>query len=162
MSPAPISMDLRRRIVVAVESGSSIRQAAARYSVSISAAIKLMRRVRATGSPLKPAQIGGYRRPLLGAARGAPARSGGTPKSDITLGGDPGRVVPAGGCIAGPVPPFNQPSPPARPVAQKKSLRAAEQDRPDVAQERRRWRVWQRCWTRAASCSWTRRGPPPT
>lgn len=28
-------------------------------------------------------------------------------------------------------------------VAQKKSLRAAEQDRPDVASHRRRWRVWQ-------------------
>jgi transposase len=33
---------------------------------------------------------------------------------------------------------------PARLAAQKKSLRAAEQDRPDVATERRRWRVWQR------------------
>jgi transposase len=33
---------------------------------------------------------------------------------------------------------------PARFVAQKKSLRAAEQDRPDVARTRRRWRVWQR------------------
>ena len=32
----------------------------------------------------------------------------------------------------------------ARLVAQKKSLRAAEQDRPDVARERVRWRVWQR------------------
>jgi transposase len=28
--------------------------------------------------------------------------------------------------------------------AQKKSLRAAEQDRPDVSRHRRRWRVWQR------------------
>ena len=32
----------------------------------------------------------------------------------------------------------------ARLVAQKKSLRAAEQNRPDVARERVRWRVWQR------------------
>ena len=29
-------------------------------------------------------------------------------------------------------------------MAQKKSLRASEQDRPDVARHRRRWRVWQR------------------
>jgi hypothetical protein len=29
-------------------------------------------------------------------------------------------------------------------ATQRKSLRAAEQDRPDVATERRRWRVWQR------------------
>jgi hypothetical protein len=33
---------------------------------------------------------------------------------------------------------------PVRPAAQKKSLRAAEQDRPDVAAKRRRWRSWQR------------------
>jgi hypothetical protein len=32
----------------------------------------------------------------------------------------------------------------ARVVAQKNSLRAAKQDRPDVAAHRRRWRVWQR------------------
>ena len=61
---APLSQDLRRRIVAAVECGSSIRKAAARYSVSNSAAIKLIRRVRMTGS-WKPARIGGYRRPIL-------------------------------------------------------------------------------------------------
>jgi len=48
--PAPISMDLRERIVRAVEGGSSIRQAARRFEVSASAAIKLMQRVRETGT----------------------------------------------------------------------------------------------------------------
>jgi transposase len=38
----PLSQDLRRRIVRAVEKGSSIRQAAARYEVSPSAAVKLI------------------------------------------------------------------------------------------------------------------------
>src|SRR5213595_1077047 len=61
---APLSQDLRERIVQAVEGGSTIRQAARRFAVSASAAIKLMQRVRQTGS-LAPAQIGGYRRPLL-------------------------------------------------------------------------------------------------
>ncbi|WP_425487132.1 helix-turn-helix domain-containing protein [Microvirga arsenatis] len=61
---APPPLDLRQRIVAAVEEGSSIRQAARRSSVSVSAAIKLMRRVRKTGS-LKPAQIGGYRCPVM-------------------------------------------------------------------------------------------------
>jgi transposase len=61
---APLSQDLRKRIVHAVEGGSTIRQAARRFAVSASAAIKLMQRVRQTGS-LAPAQIGGYRRPLL-------------------------------------------------------------------------------------------------
>ena len=60
----PLSQDLRARIVGAVAEGSSIRQAAARFAVSPSSAIKLMQRVRATGSTA-PAKIGGYRRPLL-------------------------------------------------------------------------------------------------
>jgi len=61
---APLSQDLRERIVRAVEDGSTIRQAARRFAVSASAAIKLMQRVRQPGSTA-PAKIGGYRRPLL-------------------------------------------------------------------------------------------------
>jgi putative transposase len=59
-----MSMDLRLRIVRAVEGGSPMRAAARRFAVSPSAAIKLMQRVRATGSPA-PARYGGHRRPLL-------------------------------------------------------------------------------------------------
>ena len=44
---APLSPDLRYRLVRAVEGGASARQAAARFEVSPSAAIKLMQRVRA-------------------------------------------------------------------------------------------------------------------
>lgn len=62
----PLSADLRSRLVRAVEEGSSARAAAARFEVSASAAIKLMQRVRATGSAA-PAKIGGYRKPLLAA-----------------------------------------------------------------------------------------------
>src|SRR3954462_5257187 len=62
--PAPLSLDLRERIVHAVEGGSPIRQAARRFAVSASAAIKLMQRVRQTSSTA-PAKIGGYRGPLL-------------------------------------------------------------------------------------------------
>ena len=61
---APLSRDLRERIVRAVAQGSSIRQAAERFEVSPSAAVKLMQRVRRTGSTA-PAKIGGSRRPLL-------------------------------------------------------------------------------------------------
>ena len=60
----PLSQDLRRRIVRAVERGSSIRQAAVRYEVSPSAAVKLMRRLRQTGS-VRPDRVGGHRRPVL-------------------------------------------------------------------------------------------------
>ena len=61
---APLSQALRERIVHAVEDGSTIRQAGRRFAVSASAAIKLMERVRQTGSTA-PAKIGGHRRPIL-------------------------------------------------------------------------------------------------
>lgn len=66
---APLSQDLRRRLVRSVEDGSSARAAAARFEVSASAAIKLLQRVRKTGST-EPSRIGGYRRPLLAAHEG--------------------------------------------------------------------------------------------
>src|SRR5262249_60229194 len=62
--PAPLSQDLRERIVAAIRNGSSMRGAAARFSVSPSSAIKLMARFRATGS-VAPARYGGHRRPIL-------------------------------------------------------------------------------------------------
>jgi transposase len=61
---APLSRDLRERIVRAVAGGSSARAAAQRFEVSPSAAIKLLQRLRRTGSTA-PAKIGGYRRPVL-------------------------------------------------------------------------------------------------
>ena len=61
---ALLSQDLRRRLVQAVEASSSAREAARRFAVGESAAIKLVRRVRETGSTA-PARIGGYRKPLL-------------------------------------------------------------------------------------------------
>ena len=61
---APLSQDLRQRIVRVVSQGSSIRQAAARFEVSPSAAIKLMQRLRRTGSTA-PAKMGSYRCPRL-------------------------------------------------------------------------------------------------
>jgi transposase len=61
---APLSQDLRERIVRAVAQGRSARQAAQRFEVSPSAAVKLMQRVRLTGSTA-PGKMGGHRRPLL-------------------------------------------------------------------------------------------------
>jgi len=58
MMTAPLSQDLRQRIVRSVTEGSSIRQAAERFEVSPSAAIKLMQRVRRTGDT-RPGKIGG-------------------------------------------------------------------------------------------------------
>ena len=71
--PAPLSMDLRQRIVRAVEGGSSMREVVLCFEVSASAAIKLMRRVRETGSAV-PAQVGGHRPPALAGHEAALAR----------------------------------------------------------------------------------------
>ncbi len=81
--PAPLSQDLRDRIVRAVECGASARQAAARFEVSPSAAIKLVRQVRETGSAA-PARFGGLRRPILD-AHAALVQSILDAKADITL-----------------------------------------------------------------------------
>src|SRR6185295_16077910 len=80
---APLSQDLRERIARSVEAGSSARAAAERFAVSASAAIKLMQRVRQTGSPA-PAQIGGHRRPILEPHAGT-LRALATSKPGITL-----------------------------------------------------------------------------
>ena len=71
---APLSQDLRKRLIRAVEAGSSAREAAARFAVSASAAIKLVHRVRTTGST-EPAKIGGCRQPLLAGHEDAIARA---------------------------------------------------------------------------------------
>jgi len=61
---APLSLDMRKRIVAAVEGGASRRSAAARFAVSESAAVKLMQRWQRTGR-LDPGQMGGHRPVVL-------------------------------------------------------------------------------------------------
>jgi transposase len=57
----PLSLDLRERIVRAVEGGLSRRAAAARFEVSESCAIKLWQRWQRTGS-VAPGAMGGTKR----------------------------------------------------------------------------------------------------
>ena len=57
----PYSLDLRERVVAAVEQGEmSRRQAAAHFGVGISTAITWVRRLRETGS-VAPGQMGGHK-----------------------------------------------------------------------------------------------------
>jgi putative transposase len=57
----PYSMDLRKRVVEAVEKeGLSRRQAAARFGVSYSVAIAWLKRFHETGR-VEPSQMGGYK-----------------------------------------------------------------------------------------------------
>ena len=66
----PYSIDLRERVVAAVEKGGmSRRQAAAHFDVGISTVIAWVRRFRETGS-VTPGKIGGYRpKAIVGAHR---------------------------------------------------------------------------------------------
>jgi putative transposase len=56
----PYSMDLRSRVVAAVEGGLSRNEAARRFNIAISTAINWVRRKQDTGS-VAPGQMGGYK-----------------------------------------------------------------------------------------------------
>jgi putative transposase len=56
----PYSMDLRTRVVAAVEGGLSRNEAAQRFNVAISTAINWVRRKAETGS-VAPGQMGGHK-----------------------------------------------------------------------------------------------------
>lgn len=60
----PYSDDLRERVVCAVEGGSSRREAAGQFEVSVSFVVKLMQRFHATGS-FRPGDFGGHGKPKL-------------------------------------------------------------------------------------------------
>lgn len=66
----PLSMDLRERVVAAVETeGLSRRKAAARFGVGYATAIEWLKRVRETGS-VAPGQMGGHKpKKIAGAHR---------------------------------------------------------------------------------------------
>src|SRR5438270_10277975 len=56
----PYSLDLRKRVVAAIEGGMSRNRAAKQFGVAISTAIGWMRRVDETGS-VAPGQMGGHK-----------------------------------------------------------------------------------------------------
>jgi transposase len=56
----PISLDLRKRVVAAIEGGMSRNQAAKQFEVAISTAIGWMQRIEETGS-VEPGQMGGHK-----------------------------------------------------------------------------------------------------
>lgn len=65
---APLSNDLRERVVGAINGGESCRSVAARFGVAVSSAVKWSQRHRATGS-VAPAKMGGHRKRVLEAHR---------------------------------------------------------------------------------------------
>ena len=79
----PYSVDLRERVVRAVESGASRRAAAAKVEVSISFVVKLMQRWHRSGT-LQPDRVGGAKRSAL-AAHGARVRALVAAAPDLTI-----------------------------------------------------------------------------
>jgi transposase len=129
----PCSLELRERVVNAVESGGSRREAADWFDVSPSSAIKWMQRRQATGS-IAPKPSGGSISPLEAHAAFLFALIARRP--DLTL--DEIVVAMHKRRIAGSrsaVWRFFQ----RHKISFKKSLQAAEQERAHVARARRRW-----------------------
>jgi transposase len=65
---APLSNDLRERVVAAVLNGEAVRCVAARFEVASSSVVKWSQRHRATGS-VRPGKMGGHRKRILEAHR---------------------------------------------------------------------------------------------
>jgi transposase len=79
-----LSVDLRRRVVRAIEEGASCRQAAARFGVSASSAIRWHALARSAGDP-SPRRQGGDRRSARIEAHAPVILDAIARKSDITL-----------------------------------------------------------------------------
>ena|SRR5918995_5655362 len=62
----PYSVDLRERVVRAVEGGASRRATAVKFEVSVSFVVKLMQRWQRCGT-VQPGRIGGWKRSTLAA-----------------------------------------------------------------------------------------------
>jgi transposase len=134
-------MDLRERMVAAVaDGGESCHTAAARFGVAVSTAVKWMQRQRRSGS-VAPGQMGGHKpRMLRGAHREwllARCRAG-----DFTLRGLVAELLAERGLKVDyrSVWAFVH----AEGLSYKKTVRAGEQERPDIARHRARWRTYQR------------------
>jgi transposase len=132
------SLDLRERVVAAVASGQSCRSAAKTFTVIVASVVKWSQRQRALGSPAA-LKMGG-RRPYLVARERDWVLLRIAEKPDLTLRAllrelaDRGLVVSYYALWH-----FLQ----DEGVTFKKSLHASEQDRPDVAKRRERWKARQ-------------------
>ena len=60
----PLSIDLRERVVAAIQAGESCRSVAKRFEVAVSSVVKWSQRQRITGS-VAPGKMGGHRKPIL-------------------------------------------------------------------------------------------------
>ncbi|MEK7754610.1 MAG: IS630 family transposase [Planctomycetota bacterium] len=136
--PRAYSLDLRERVVAAVVAGQSCRDVAGTYKVSVASVVKWSQRFRATGSAAAKRMGGTQPRSLAAERAWLLARLAAAP--DLTLRAlvmelrDRG-VVTSYGSVWRIVHDAD--------VSFKKTLFATEQDRPDVARRRERWKAYQ-------------------
>ena len=135
----PYSVDLRERVVAAVErDGLSRREAASRFGIGVSTAITWVRRFRETGS-VAPGQMGGHRPKAIRGAHRA-WRLERIREKDFTLRGLVAELADRGLKVDYKTMwTFVH----AEKLSFKKTVRASEQDRPDIARRRARWKQYQ-------------------
>ena len=130
------SLDLRERVVAAVAAGESCRAVAATFGVSVASVVKWSQRFRATGS-VAAEPMGGNRPDALAGERDwLLARI--AEKPDLTLRALVAELAERG--VGGELRRGLALLRARRASASKKSLLATEQDRPDVARRRARWK----------------------
>ena len=132
--PAPYSQDLRERVIGFMALGGSARAAATRFDVSVSSATRWAQRWRAEGHA-RPRAMGGDRRCRL-SEHSATVLQLVARQPDLTLQEIRSALAASCGITVGLSTVHRFLACPQR-DAQKKTLHAAEQDRPDVAQARR-------------------------
>ena len=132
--PAPYSQDLRERVIGFMALGGSARAAATRFDVSVSSTTRWAQRWRAEGHA-RPRAMGGDRRCRL-SEHSAKVLQLVAQQPDLTLQEIRSALAASCGITVGLSTVHRFLACPQR-DAQKKTLHAAEQDRPDVAQARR-------------------------
>ena len=135
----PYSLDLRDRVVASIEGGRSCRETARLFGVSVASVVKWSQRKRRTGSAAAM-PMGWRNRPLLLAGERAWLLERVAARPDLTLRGLQGELEARGirvSCKA--IWSFFR----AERLTFKKSLHAAEQDRPDAARRRVQWKKYQ-------------------
>jgi transposase len=134
----PYSLDLRERVVARVAAGDSCRTVARLFEVSVASVVKWSQRKRLTGSAAAKPMGGARRFVLAGEVEWLLARIEATP--DATLRELREELAERGVRVShGALWLFFA----RRGISFKKTVHASEQDRPDVARRRRRWKQHQ-------------------
>lgn len=134
--PHPFSNDLRERVVAFAEAGHSRHEAPRHFGVSVSFAVNLMNLFRKTGS-VQPRPRGGFRHGKLNRHRAFILRQVAN-KDDMTMPELADLLARAKGTGVAPATLSRWLI--AHGFSFKKTLRASEQDRPDIARARAEWK----------------------